>query len=137
MGTRSLTIIKDEEKEIVVIYRQFDGYPEGHGTELADFLSGFTIVNGYGEVRGKMANGAGCLAAQLVQHLKDGIGNIYLHPAGTRDCWEDYIYVVTAYPGHLSMSVNSTYDNEQLFNGAPEEFATYIESLVEDHEDLD
>ena len=43
MGTRSLTTIisKYEEKEekIVTIYRQMDGYLEGHGFDLAYFLS--------------------------------------------------------------------------------------------------
>ena len=41
MGTRSLTYIKSEyntEDNIVCIYRQFDGYPSGHGIELANFL---------------------------------------------------------------------------------------------------
>lgn len=31
MGTRSLTVMKDTGNEIAVLYRQFDGYPEGHG----------------------------------------------------------------------------------------------------------
>ena len=32
MGTRSLTVFNDswEDEEIVVFYRQFDGYPAGH-----------------------------------------------------------------------------------------------------------
>lgn len=40
MGTRSLTVFIDEhnDKEIVVMYRQMDGYPEGHGQDLVDFL---------------------------------------------------------------------------------------------------
>ena len=50
MGTRSLTTIisKYEEKEekIVTIYRQMDGYLEGHGFDLAHFLSKGKLVNG-------------------------------------------------------------------------------------------
>jgi len=40
MGTRSLTIFfdGDRDEEIAVMYRQFDGSPEGHGALLAEFL---------------------------------------------------------------------------------------------------
>ena len=96
MGTRSLTVFqKSNGEEIVVMYRQYDGYPTGMGKDLQDFLKGFTIVNGYSETN-KIANGMGCLSAQVIAELKDGCGNIYLYPAGTRDVWEDYIY--TLYP---------------------------------------
>ena len=95
MGTGCLTVMYDTSKsEIAVMYRQFDGYPEGHGQELADFLNGFEIVNGISEEREKMANGGGCLAAQIVAHFKDSVGGFYLHPAGTRECGEEYIYHV-------------------------------------------
>jgi hypothetical protein len=98
MGTRSLTAILDEQgNEICVMYRQYDGYPSGHGLELAEFLKPFTIVNGYGmdDKAGQVANGMNDLAAQLVAHFKDGVGNIYLHAAGTRDAWEEYLYTVS------------------------------------------
>ncbi len=39
MGTRSLTILCGRDAEIAVLYRQYDGYPEGHGRELAEILS--------------------------------------------------------------------------------------------------
>ena len=38
MGTRSLTVVKEEENELLVMYRQMDGYPSGHGQDLANFL---------------------------------------------------------------------------------------------------
>jgi hypothetical protein len=56
MGTRSLTIFQENDnKEICVMYRQFDGYPDGHGEELARFLSGFTMVNGFNNTTSKIA----------------------------------------------------------------------------------
>lgn len=83
--------------EIVVMYRQFDGYPTGMGRDLKEFLGHTRIVNGFSNHRAPdFANGMGCLAAQIVEHFKDGIGGIYLHPAGKRDIWEDYIYTVYA-----------------------------------------
>ena len=96
MGTRSLTVFNDEGgTEICVLYRQMDGYPTGHGTDLKGFLDGFEVVNGIGaDLPEKCANGMGCLAAQVIAHFKQGIGNFYLHPAGTRDCGEEYIYTV-------------------------------------------
>lgn len=96
MGTRSLTIIKNEQdKEICVMYRQYDGYPEGHGQELRDFVNQFTLVNGISfEDNRVLANGMNCLAAQLIAHFKTSVGGFYLYPPGTRDCWEEYTYYV-------------------------------------------
>ena len=45
MGTRSLTYVYDDNNDpIICMYRQFDGYPTGHGSELADFLTPFKII---------------------------------------------------------------------------------------------
>ena len=47
MGTRSLTVIENEDgAEIVVMYRQYDGYPSVHGAALALFLDEKHLVNG-------------------------------------------------------------------------------------------
>jgi hypothetical protein len=96
MGTRSLTVVKDSRnKEIIVLYRQYDGYPTGHGNELVEFLKPFTIVNGLSGDRSKVANGMECLAAQLVCHFKTEPGNFYLHPSGSRDLGEEFIYEIS------------------------------------------
>ena len=92
MGTRSLTFVYDEDKTLLNLYRQYDGYPTGHGAELAEFLNGFTIVNGFGEVRQKIANGMGCLAAQLVAHFKESVGGFYIHAVTDTNCGQDYEY---------------------------------------------
>jgi hypothetical protein len=94
MGTRCLTFVYDGGTPVINMYRQFDGYPSGHGAELAEFLSGFEIVNGYGEVRPKLANGMGCLAAQLIAHFKQSVGGFYIHPVTDTDCWQEYEYHV-------------------------------------------
>ena len=97
MGTRSLTFVYDDNgTPIINLYRQFDGYREGHGQELADFLNSIDeVVNGLtlGEKR-RVANGMGCLAAQLVAHFKLREGGFYLYPTTTKDCWQDYEYHV-------------------------------------------
>ena len=99
MGTRSNTVVIEtgygKEFRLVNIYRQYDGYPSGHGLELAKFIAGISLCNGlpnYGADSG-LANGAGCFAAQLVAHLKNGPGGIYIDaPSGKLD--NDYTYLI-------------------------------------------
>ena len=98
MGTRSLTHVKDKKgKTIVTIYCQFDGYPEGMGQDLLNFIKGGQVVNGFGMGAefGQVFNGIEDFAAQLVTHLKgDQVGNVYLYPPNSKDCWEDYVYTI-------------------------------------------
>ena len=94
MGTRCLTFVYDGDTPVINMYRQFDGYPSGHGAELADFLDGMVVVNGYGEVKPKIANGMGCLAAQMIANFKQTVGGFYIHPVTDTDCWQDYEYHV-------------------------------------------
>ena len=111
MGTRSLTRVfekwedtkgKKQRQPIVCMYRQYDGYISGHGHELAQFLEPFTIVNGIGlDNKRKIANGMGCLAAQLIAHFKDCPGNIYLYATDAKDCWQEYEYEIEKTKGKL------------------------------------
>lgn len=91
MGTRSLTFVYHGKKPIINMYRQYDGYPSGHGADLVDFLAKGKLVNGIGADT-RVFNGMGCLAAQLVTNFKDGAGNIYLYPVTSKDCGQDYEY---------------------------------------------
>jgi len=128
MGTRSLTVItyhdteEDKFKDIVVMYRQMDGYPEGLGSELKSFLEGFKIVNGFNTESGKAANGMECLAAQLIAHFKDGIGSVYLHPAGTRDCGAEWIYTIYPMADSVGIGVHDVYKNETIYHGSVTDF---------------
>lgn len=140
MGTRSLTIIRDENgSDVLTLYRQFDGYPEGHGKALATFLAPFTVVNGIGSYEGKVrqANGAGCLAAQVVAHFKrptpktkfsparGPVGNFYLYPQGTKDVGEEYVYIVTAGPGSIRVSVMDG-NWKEITEGTPAQIKAWI-----------
>lgn len=132
MGTRSLTVFNDESgKEIVVMYRQMDGYPEGHGKDLAEFLKDFVMVNGISlnETR-KIANGMGCLAAQVIARFKNefGAGGIYLYPAETRECFEEYIYTVSGYrEGQpVQLEVFDVGEEKNLYAGTAEEVYNQI-----------
>tara|TARA_R110001599_G_scaffold161369_4_gene349923 strand:+ start:5180 stop:5605 length:426 start_codon:yes stop_codon:yes gene_type:complete len=141
MGTRSLTkiieVYQDENKTskqvLTTMYRQMDGYMEGHGAELADWLAEITLVNGLrvGETR-KVANGAYCLAAQMFAHFKDGSGGIYLYPPGARNCGEDYIYYIYVDGSEINVWVKCTSINNYIFKGTAKEFLTKIEELCQE-----
>jgi len=110
------------------MYRQMDGYPSGHGKDLFDFLDGFKIVNGLSGDTEKIANGASCLAAQMVAHFKDGPGSIYLVAGEPGDHGQDYEYIIQtnhfeAPIGVIEVTVLS-YDG-QLFKGSVENFGIF------------
>lgn len=121
MGTRSLTAIVDRSwdkpQEICVLYRQYDGYPSGHGKELKEFLQGMRIVNGIRlDERPPFANGMSCLAAQLVAHFKkDAKGGFYLHEAGTRG--QQYLYIVSGKFGDPEPTLEVFHREQQLYSG--------------------
>jgi len=125
MGTRSLTRVIADGKHIMNMYRQFDGYPSGHGAELAALIKGKAIVNGYSHKGQQAFNGAGCLAASVVAEFKDGIGGIYLYPVESTNCGQDYEYhlIVDSERQTLRVKVDGCRGTE--FDGTPEEFAEW------------
>jgi hypothetical protein len=130
MGTRSLTrVIDKDNQEYVTIYRQFDGYPEGHGLQLAKFLEGRKIVNGIPvKATDIMSNGPGDLAAQLVAFLKDEfpVGGVYIYPAGSNDCWQEFEYLLYIEEG--KEPIIEVLDNDKsCFKGNVEEFYKWQE----------
>jgi len=135
MGTKSLTTFLDEwdNEEIVVMYRQYDGYPEVHGRDLFDYLSGKKIVNGIprNEKVSQLANGMSCLAAQVVSHFKKEVGNFYLHKSGTRDIGEQYVYTVYYDNNELKVKVRNLYQNDIMdrivFNGNLKEMEKWLD----------
>lgn len=154
MGTRSLTRIfetyKDEKKnkqvkiQLVNMYRQYDGYPEGHGTELADFLKAGKVVNGIGgDEKQTVFNGAGCLAAQMIAHFKDGAGGFYIEPITAKDCGQEYEYevivdfdtkevtLVCFENGYINKKGEYKSGKKLLFEGKPSEFDDFLKKLEE------
>ncbi len=152
MGTRSLTRVietfksektgKQVAKPLICMYRQYDGYPSGMGADLIEFLDGSKVVNGLGldEVKSKRVfNGAGCLAAQLVAHFKDGAGGIYIEPITAKDCGQEYEYeIIVNYDtkevtlkcievGYVSPKGNYVNKKRVLFEGKADEFNKLIE----------
>ena len=153
MGTRSLTKIIEtcetsiahednnnevykERKPITCMYRQYDGYLDGHGLELAEWLAEHTLVNGIPvehttkEKPKLMFNGMDCLAAQMFSHFKDGAGGIYCMHPDAEDCGEEYLYEISEIDNQIHLTVYEMgYESDaiEIFHGTPEELLTKIE----------
>ncbi len=131
MGTRSITTIIDNQfgrkAKILTMYRQFDGYPSGHGKELAVFLNSMQLCNGLG---GKApedkvwANGAGCLGAQMLKYFKEEPGGIYVTAPRVKLEYEDYSYVVTV-TEELKLHIEVRSYSGKIFDGTLEEFGVF------------
>ena len=136
MGTRALTFVYEGDKPLVNLYRQYDGYPTGHGAELAQFLSEFHITNGISpsETR-RTANGMGCLAAQVVAFFKESVGGFYIHSVDATECGQDYEYHVYQKDKELRVRVTDrgcnmfgltmSDTNDSIFDGTVAEFAEF------------
>ena len=127
MGTRSTVKFYDEHnniKPILSVYNQSDGYIDGIGHELSNFLKDKKIINGISgqKMSDGFANGMGCLAAQYVAKHKTKIGGLYLT---TDDDSQDYDYEVRFVDGKLIIKVDD-------FEGTPEELLVYNPNEDED-----
>lgn len=143
MGTRHLTVVYNKDgTEIINMYGQYDGYPGGHGIDLAEFLDGMRIVNGLSMDDDKIANGMCCLAAQVIAHFKREAGGFYMQAPGVRDVGEEFIYHITnkdGYPnikltkgpvtffGVSSLDAQGKHADEVVFDGSPKEFIEWVE----------
>ena len=110
---------KHVNKALCNMYHHYDGYPEYLGVKLAKFVKDIKITNGLGTKTGKVANGAGCLAASMIAHFNTEAGNIYLHSCEEEEGgWEEYIYTLYPKEGEPTwISIYKTYGDEVIFVG--------------------
>ena len=114
MGTRSLTFVYERGEPIVNVYRQYDGYPQGHGRDLARILT--TTRH----------NGMGCMAASLISKIKEEPYNIYIYPVAARDCGQEYEYHI--FEDTVEVIENgwpSESPNKTIFSGTWDEFLNF------------
>lgn len=119
MGTRSLTYVYNDTNEpLVCMYRQFDGYPAGHGVDLAEFLNSGKMTNGIPMGSNEVLfNGMGDLAAQMIVNFKKDTGGFYLFPTNdlSQDCWQEYEYHV--YENRVAVYEGQYSENNVIFSG--------------------
>ena len=133
MSTRSNTVIYDEyhgdgsSVEILNLYRQQEGYISGHGVELLAFLEPMTIVNGITTGLTNIANGSGCLAAQMVAHFKKKVGDFYIMAPLGEVNENDYTYKVYVSGGPVYISIEVFREDDLIFSGTVNEFKKYVE----------
>lgn len=145
MGTRSTTVVMDGRRPVVSMYRQFDGYPEGHGQELVDFFQGKQVINGIrmGEDLDQYFNGMGCLAAAMVAFFKEEIGGFYLMPCTAKkphgDYGQEYFYDIyckdddeTDRGMAIYIRITTAYSDKVLYDGPVDEFNV---NLITEEED--
>ncbi len=118
MGTRCLTHIKPtiDGPTITTIYRQSDGYPDGHGQDVYKALGSKVLVNGILDPETNV-NGMGCAAATLIASLKEGAGNIYVYPPDSYDAWEDYTYILYGIKAKLLSPMDSDEIQMRVYSG--------------------
>lgn len=117
MGTHARIHVDGDEGRICTIYQHFDGYPDNILPKLHSLLEGLMITAGVQP--GHTANGMNCLAAMVVQLLKDGPGNVYLYPPnGGPEA--PYTYIITEVDGYPHITVegdtNEIYSRSQPSN---------------------
>lgn len=137
MGTRSTikfcSEVNGQVRELVTIYQQWDGYIEGVGYRLAEWLISKKICNGFTSKtteKDGYCNGMGCLVAQFIRDFKAGIGNLYIVPS---DCEkQDYNYTVIVddtQTGNINdftrIIVTNWNEIEPIFDGKPSELLEF------------
>lgn len=141
MGTRSIIRFQEKRGErvtpLVNVFQMWDGYVDGVGYDLAEWLLKKKIVNGISldDDRRTVANGAGCLAAQYICDHKDGAGDLYIWPIDSEPY--GYGYTVTIDEGKVGQSTDDLVtievrvewrDNQLIFKGKPSELLDFKES---------
>jgi hypothetical protein len=120
MGTRSTIKIHNGGKNsdvLVTLYKQFDGYFDGLGEELKSFLEDIHLVNGFSmNEKRKIANGMGCLAAQLIVHFKQGVGGVYVTTEGDS---QEYNYQIYEKDGKIICEGEGHGEHKWILNGPP------------------
>lgn len=132
MGTSATIRFKYEgDNSILVnVYHHYDGYIEGVGHDLAEFLLSKKIVNGITafDDMNVIANGFSCLIAQYISNVKKGPGEVYIYPQYFKG---DYNYDVVYNGCKNEIYIKVTHFDKVLFEGSPKELLEYKEEADE------
>lgn len=121
MGTRSVTWVYETNLEpVLALYGQYDGYPQGVGSKIAEFLKPLKLVNGFGLNPVNEANGMGCLAAQLVAAFKQKVGGYYIVSPAGNNYGQDYEYHI-----YSDRVIVKNWDQQVIFQGTWSQFSDF------------
>ena len=118
MGTRSKTSFIEKRGEdlttLVSVYQQYDGYIEGVGHHLAKYILDKQICNGIrlGRDTSKLANGFGCLIAQIIRDFKEDVGGLYIIE---EDAIQEYNYDIIFNSDLYYSDLNVEYETDKYF----------------------
>lgn len=107
-----LTIYNKDDEPICRLYFHYDGYINGVGKNIVDFLEEKKYVTSL-PVQSKLntifCNGMEDLAAQIVCHFKNlhPVGNVYLYPVN-QDMYTDYSYFLKLQKGLELIAVHQS-----------------------------
>lgn len=155
MGTRSVTVVThtwEESADVIhdaTIYRHWDGYLDGHGQWLADFLEDAVVTNGKIDDGKKNFNGPGRLASGIVSALvADGHDPDLMEENPV--CGQEYEYHihvkygdkggeigVKVLDGPMTMFGGGGEDcTNEVFNGTVEEFGAFVKTAGDSEEEV-
>ena len=117
-------------KNICLVYKQSDGYPNGFPLILAKWLSTAVKSLSYNPPKGALEfNTTGCLVAQMIAKFKKGPMEIYVEPVTSRgNCDEAYLYDIIVDRDTKEIKFIG-YENDyprikRIFKGSPAGYAT-------------
>jgi hypothetical protein len=147
MGTRSKTSfiekIGDKRKHLVSVYQQYDGYIEGVGHEIANYILSKKIINGISleqTMEKGYCNGFSCLIAQFIKDFKTDIGYLYIvNEEDTQEYNYNIIFDRDLYFSGVDIRKELTtndffevevidWNNETIFKGTLKELLEFHES---------
>jgi hypothetical protein len=117
--------IGEVQKDICLIYFQYDGYETGVPLNIAKYIASGKFVNGYGSGDiGLVFNGMGCFIAQLISNFKEGTGGMYIQSLDTRlQSGEDYTYdIIFNFDTKEVIMIAYDWQGKELFTGTPVEY---------------
>ena len=126
MGTRSITHVFNGDDLLVSIYRQYDGYPSGHGRDIMEAIGKRKLVNGIRGGDEYAVNGMGNAAAILIAYLKSDLeaGSIYIEKPDAEHT-EEYTYYITGSTYDVTKGINLKviwYGDEPIYDGPIADF---------------
>ena len=135
------------KKELVSVRHHWDGYIDGVGHSLAEWLIGKKLINGIGpdQYSNEYANGVGCLAAWYIAENKNQPGDFYITPDGSiadynykimiKDKVTDIDYKPISLNDITTIVVTCGCSEKPIFIGSPEELLKFQEPEEDDEGD--